>query len=176
MPSAGCSPARKSAQIISREWPRDLSVPNIRAAVSIACSMTGVWVLYTLKQISSDGSSSLPVSSGWLTGVIGPAALRLCNRIAQVSTRVTSSIVGAGEYQRLGAPLALTRDALGFLPRRSTEPVDDRHKAIDRETVQVCVADAREVGRGDAGTAMGGTDGQAFTVERLDDFGRPGWP
>jgi len=51
------------------------------------------------------------------------------------------------------------------------EPVDDRHKAIDRETVQGCVADAREVGRGDAGTAMRGADSQAFTVERLDDFG-----
>jgi putative addiction module component (TIGR02574 family) len=45
-------------------------------------------------------------------------------------------------------------DALGFLPRYSTEPVDDRHKAIDREAVQVCVADVREVGRGDAGTAF----------------------
>ena len=35
----------KSAQIISRQYPRDLSVPSISAAVSIACSMTGIWLL-----------------------------------------------------------------------------------------------------------------------------------
>jgi hypothetical protein len=34
--------ARKSAQIISRQWPRDRSVPSISAAVSMARSMTGV--------------------------------------------------------------------------------------------------------------------------------------
>src|SRR5438552_66759 len=39
------APARKSAQIISRQYPRDLSVPNIRAAVSMACSMIGIWLL-----------------------------------------------------------------------------------------------------------------------------------
>src|SRR5271157_2822547 len=39
------APARKSAQIISRQYPRDLSVPSIREAVSIACSMTGTWLL-----------------------------------------------------------------------------------------------------------------------------------
>ena len=39
------APAKKSAQIISRQSPRDLSVPSINAAVSIACSITGIWVL-----------------------------------------------------------------------------------------------------------------------------------
>src|SRR6476646_10616908 len=43
------APARKSAQIISRQYPRDLSVPSINAAVSMACSTTGGWVLYSLK-------------------------------------------------------------------------------------------------------------------------------
>jgi hypothetical protein len=37
-PSSRCAPARKSAQIISRQYPRDFSVPSIRAAVSRACS------------------------------------------------------------------------------------------------------------------------------------------
>src|ERR1019366_5676918 len=37
-PLSKCAPARKSAQIISRQYPRDLSVPSISAAVSIACS------------------------------------------------------------------------------------------------------------------------------------------
>src|SRR5580704_3954133 len=36
------APARKSAQIISRQYPRDLSEPSIKAAVSRACSMTGI--------------------------------------------------------------------------------------------------------------------------------------
>src|SRR5713101_6913737 len=36
------APARKSAQIISRQYPRDLPVPSIMAAVSIACSTTGI--------------------------------------------------------------------------------------------------------------------------------------
>lgn len=36
-------------QIISRQCPRDLCVPNIKAAVSIAYSTIGIWVLYSLK-------------------------------------------------------------------------------------------------------------------------------
>src|SRR5712692_1921178 len=43
------APARKSAQIISRQYPRDLSLPSISAAVSRACSITGSWLLYSLK-------------------------------------------------------------------------------------------------------------------------------
>ena len=39
-PLSKYAPAGKSAQIISRQYPRDLSVPSIKAAVSIACSMT----------------------------------------------------------------------------------------------------------------------------------------
>jgi hypothetical protein len=39
------APARKSAQIISRQYPRDLSVPSIRATVSRACSTTLSWPL-----------------------------------------------------------------------------------------------------------------------------------
>ena len=40
---------RKSAPIMSRQYARDLSVPNIRAAVSGACSMTGIRLLQILK-------------------------------------------------------------------------------------------------------------------------------
>ena len=35
----------KSAQIIPRQYPRDLSAPSMRPAVSSACSMTGSWLL-----------------------------------------------------------------------------------------------------------------------------------
>src|SRR3989454_12483141 len=41
-PLSRLAPARKSAQIISRQYPRDLSVPSINAAVSMACSITGI--------------------------------------------------------------------------------------------------------------------------------------
>ena len=43
------TPARKSAQIISKHYPRDLSLPSISPAVSKACSITGSWLLYALK-------------------------------------------------------------------------------------------------------------------------------
>ena len=49
LPASRLAPARKSAQIISRQYPLDLSVPSIRAAVSIAWSTTGIWLLYSLK-------------------------------------------------------------------------------------------------------------------------------
>ena len=39
------APAKKSAQIISREYPRDLSLPSMRAAVSSARSITDNWPL-----------------------------------------------------------------------------------------------------------------------------------
>src|ERR1700692_462499 len=52
-----------------------------------------------------------------------------------------------------------------------TEPVDDRHKAIDGESPEVRVADAREVSRRNAGSAVRGADGQAFPIECLDNFG-----
>src|SRR6266699_822374 len=42
LPLSRFAPARKSAQIISKQKLRDLSLPSIRAAVSIACSMTGI--------------------------------------------------------------------------------------------------------------------------------------
>src|SRR5690348_13006865 len=42
LPWSRLAPARKSAQIISRQYPRDLSVPSISPAVSIACSTTGI--------------------------------------------------------------------------------------------------------------------------------------
>jgi hypothetical protein len=38
------APARKSAQIISRQSPRDLSEPSIRLAVSRGCSITARWL------------------------------------------------------------------------------------------------------------------------------------
>src|SRR5262249_1398772 len=44
-PFSRCAPAKKSAQIISRQYPRDLSLPSINAAVSSACSITGIWLL-----------------------------------------------------------------------------------------------------------------------------------
>ena len=45
LPISKLTPARKSAQIISKQYPRDLSVPSIRPAVSSACSITGSWLL-----------------------------------------------------------------------------------------------------------------------------------
>jgi hypothetical protein len=62
-PLSRLAPARKSAQIISRQWLRDLSVPIMRAALSIARSMTGIWLWSSLKEIISHGSVSRPVSS-----------------------------------------------------------------------------------------------------------------
>src|SRR5579863_4206558 len=52
-----------------------------------------------------------------------------------------------------------------------TEPVDDRHKAIDGESPEVLVADSREVSRRNAGSAVRGAHSQAFPVECLNDFG-----
>jgi hypothetical protein len=37
------APARKSAQIISKQYRRDRSLPSIRAAVSIARSISEIW-------------------------------------------------------------------------------------------------------------------------------------
>jgi hypothetical protein len=44
LPAIETRSARKSAQIISKQYPRDLSEPSIKAAVSIACSTTGIWL------------------------------------------------------------------------------------------------------------------------------------
>ena len=43
------APSKKSAQIISSEYPRDLSLPSISAAISSARSTTDSWLLYNLK-------------------------------------------------------------------------------------------------------------------------------
>jgi hypothetical protein len=48
-PLSRLAPARKSAQIISRQQPRDRSLPSIRDAVSIARSMIGIWLWYSLE-------------------------------------------------------------------------------------------------------------------------------
>lgn len=42
LPLSRLAPARKSAQIIPKQYPRDLSVANMRPVVSIACSTTGI--------------------------------------------------------------------------------------------------------------------------------------
>jgi hypothetical protein len=52
-----------------------------------------------------------------------------------------------------------------------TEAVDDCHKTVHREPCEVGIPDAREVGGGDARPGMSGAHGEAFLVERLDDFG-----
>jgi hypothetical protein len=52
------------------------------------------------------------------------------------------------------------------------EAVDDRHEAIHGEAAEVGVADAREVGGGNAGAGVRGANRQVFPVERLDDFSR----
>ena len=44
------------------------------------------------------------------------------------------------------------------------EPVEDRHEAIQGEPREICVADAREVGRRNAGSAVRRAHGQAFPV------------
>jgi hypothetical protein len=51
------------------------------------------------------------------------------------------------------------------------EPIDDPHKAIDRKTVQVRVADPREIRRRNAGPIMRLPNAQALAVERLDNLG-----
>ena len=55
-----------------------------------------------------------------------------------------------------------------FDPR--TEPVDDRHETVHGEPSEVRVANARKIGCGDLGAAVGGTYAQAFPVERVDDL------
>jgi hypothetical protein len=51
------------------------------------------------------------------------------------------------------------------------EPIDDPHKAIDRKTVQVRVADTREIRCRNAGPIMRLPNAQALAVERLDNLG-----
>src|ERR1035441_7267299 len=50
------------------------------------------------------------------------------------------------------------------------KPADDRHQAVHRETAQVSLADAREIGRGYPGSDLRRTDSQPLTVQRLDDL------
>src|SRR5713101_6097144 len=50
------------------------------------------------------------------------------------------------------------------------EPVDDRHEAIDSESFEVGIANAREVGRRNPGAAVRRAHAQTVTVKRLDDF------
>jgi hypothetical protein len=57
-----------------------------------------------------------------------------------------------------------------FDPR--TQAVENRHQAIGRESAKVSVSDAREVGRGEAGSALSSADAQLITIECLDDLGR----
>jgi len=61
LPPSKLAPARKSAQIISKQQPRDLLLPSIRPEVSSACSMTRNWLLYALNYRISHGSVSFPV-------------------------------------------------------------------------------------------------------------------
>jgi hypothetical protein len=49
--------------------------------------------------------------------------------------------------------------------------MNDRHEAIDGQPSEIRVANAREVGRRNAGSVMRSAHSQAFPIERLDDFG-----
>lgn len=51
------------------------------------------------------------------------------------------------------------------------ETIDDRNEAVEGEAAQVGVADAGEVGGGNAGLRVGGADGELFPVQHFDDFG-----
>ena len=51
------------------------------------------------------------------------------------------------------------------------EPIEDTHQPVDGEPVELDLADAREVGRRDAGSCFGIAHGQPLGVESLDDFG-----
>jgi hypothetical protein len=51
------------------------------------------------------------------------------------------------------------------------EPVDDRHEAIGSEPSEVCISDAREVGRSNPSAAVRSAHGQALPIKGLDDFG-----
>ncbi len=60
-----------------------------------------------------------------------------------------------------------------YLYMRS-EPIEDREEAVEGEAAKVGIADAREIGRGDAGQRMGGTDGQFPPIQHLGDFSGEG--
>src|SRR5580658_2330326 len=53
-----------------------------------------------------------------------------------------------------------------------TEAVEDRHQPVYRESPQVRIADAREIGGGYPGKAVCRAHGQAVAIEHLDNFGR----
>ena len=77
--------------------------------------------------------------------------------------------LGGGSRSRcLGPP-----HANGHFDSRS-EFHKGSHQAIDRESSQVCVADAREVGRRNTGLRVRRANRDAPTVERLDDLGCEG--
>jgi hypothetical protein len=52
-----------------------------------------------------------------------------------------------------------------------SESIDDRYKAIDAETRQVCIPDPREVRSRNAGSRVRRTQRQVFPVKRLNNFG-----
>ena len=51
----------------------------------------------------------------------------------------------------------------------AVEPVEDAHQPVHSEAVELDLADAREIGRSDAGAGLGIANGQLFLVERLSD-------
>src|SRR4051794_739111 len=89
-----------------------------------------------------------------------PSALRVL-RTPQHRRSNSMSRISCGSF----AP-----DAHLHLDSRS-EPVENRHKAVYSESVEVGIADAGEVGGSDPGPRIRLTHGQALAVEGLDDFG-----
>src|ERR1044072_670540 len=66
------------------------------------------------------------------------------------------------------APAAGRRDDHVHLPMKLLQ---DGHQPVGRESGELCVADAREVGRGGSSQLLRRASGQAFGVQRLDDLG-----
>src|SRR5581483_10368275 len=52
------------------------------------------------------------------------------------------------------------------------QAVEDRHQTVNREAVEIGVADARKVGRSDAGQIFGLANGEVAVIERPDNFSR----
>jgi hypothetical protein len=53
-----------------------------------------------------------------------------------------------------------------------TEPVHDRHEAIDGESPEVRISDARKIGSSNPSAAVCGAHAQALPIERLNDLSR----
>src|SRR5450432_1419278 len=81
-----------------------------------------------------------------------------------------TALCATPDYTLFSSRFFSTHPHLYLDPR--AEPVKNCHKTVQGEPCEIRIAYSGEVGCGDAGTGMRGAHGEAFPVERLDDFGR----